>query len=173
MSKPHPLPSLERLNELFRYDPDTGHLYRQSNDTQVRGKVGAGYLSVSIKHGLGYRSLRVHRIIWKMMTGKDPEGVVDHINHIRDDNRWKNLRDITQEENLRNARLSSNNTSGISGVSLHTTNGTYQVVIQIDGKPKYFGSFTDFEAAVERRNEVYRDHGFHESHGVMSYAKAV
>lgn len=45
----------------------------------------------------------VHRLVWKLITGKDPDGLIDHINGIRDDNRPENLRDVTPNENALNA----------------------------------------------------------------------
>lgn len=54
----------------------------------------------------GYRRVRLlgqswaeHRVIWKMVHGVDPVGVIDHINGIRDDNRIANLRDVTPAQN--------------------------------------------------------------------------
>lgn len=35
-----------------------------------------------------------HRLIWKIHTGRDPVGLIDHINGVRYDNRIENLRDV-------------------------------------------------------------------------------
>ena len=57
-----------------------------------------GYRKVPV-NGVSYKT---HRIIWKLVHGFDPVGVVDHINGIRDDNRPENLRDVPVLENSRN-----------------------------------------------------------------------
>lgn len=60
---------------------------------------GGRYISLRIK-GVVYS---VHRLLWKLHTGADPRGVIDHINGIRDDNRICNLRDVTPRVNAMNA----------------------------------------------------------------------
>jgi hypothetical protein len=89
------LPPLERLNDLFVCDPDTGQLYKK-----VGHKNHEGYVYVYVD-GKQYFA---HRIIWKLETGREPEGVIDHINGETSDNRIENLRDVTHTENMRNRR---------------------------------------------------------------------
>ena len=90
-----PLPPLELLNERFKYE-DGKLIYIKHISSNARPGMVAGcpddkgYWGVLIK-GKRYK---VSRIIWKMMTGKDPEHEIDHINHKRDDNRIENLRDV-------------------------------------------------------------------------------
>lgn len=43
-------------------------------------------------------------MIWKIVTGYEPVGLIDHINGVRDDNRFENLRDVTPHENALNSR---------------------------------------------------------------------
>jgi len=47
---------------------------------------------------------KVHRLIWLWMTGEWPKFEIDHENGIRNDNRWKNLRDVTHRENMMNQK---------------------------------------------------------------------
>jgi len=59
---------------------------------QVGTKMNTGYLMFRLK-GKAYL---VHRVIWELHYGKIPDGlVIDHINHIKDDNRIENLRLLT------------------------------------------------------------------------------
>jgi hypothetical protein len=150
-----PLPSQERLQELFSYDPKTGELTRKIQTrsyTKVGERVGGidakGYRSVSVE-GISYRE---HRVIWMLVTGEDPRTLtVDHINRIRDDNRWANLRLATGTQQQRNHKLQSRNTSGIKGVSWIRSTGKWQVTTREQGRSKNLGSFTTiFEAAACR-----------------------
>ena len=89
-------------NELFEYKD--GNLYNKVHrgyQAPIGAKVGHkdsnGYLNVKAK---GNRLL-VHRVIWEMHNGKIPDGMqVDHINHVRDDNRIENLQILTSKQNV-------------------------------------------------------------------------
>jgi HNH endonuclease len=59
---------------------------------------------------------KAHVLIWCMVTGDWPD-TIDHINHVRNDNRWVNLRSVPTLENRRNMTRLKNNTSGCTGVS--------------------------------------------------------
>lgn len=59
----------------------------------------------------GYRAVHMlgfdwpeHRLIWKVVTGRDPVGYIDHINGIRNHNAFENLRDATPQENALNSK---------------------------------------------------------------------
>lgn len=117
-----PLPSLERLNELFTYEPLTGDIrwksipanFRRAKVGDIVGTIGArGYLIVGVDR-VQYLS---HRIIWKMVTGADPADQVDHADTNRLNNRWLNLRDATNGPNRWNTGLAKNNSSGVKGVA--------------------------------------------------------
>ena len=72
--------------------------------------------------------------------------VVDHINHNDLDNKECNLRIIERVHNSTNRKSrNSNNTSGYRNVLF--TEGKYKVKLQINGKPKTLGSFTDVDEA--------------------------
>ena len=95
MADAKPLPPVEVLREHFSYDPETGVFsWIAGNGPHCRGTAGytdssTGYVRV----GLFGKSLQVHRVIWKLMTGGEPQYSIDHINQNRADNRWANLRE--------------------------------------------------------------------------------
>lgn len=100
-----PLPPASLLRILFDYDKETGLLTWRIRGPRIRPGMEAGwrskrwgYRSVTIE----YEEYRVHRIIWKMVTGRDPDPELDHINRIRDDNRWSNLRECNHSQNCVN-----------------------------------------------------------------------
>jgi len=89
------------VRELISYDPETGIVRwkKRRRGVRVGRLVGNedrdGYIVVSL---LG-RQYKLHRVIWLFVTGKWPEGEIDHKNKLRWDNRWDNLQDIPLEQN--------------------------------------------------------------------------
>ena len=106
MRKAKLLPTQERLNELFTYSPVTGELWwkkpynsMQRTDSPISNPNSFGYLRVSVD---GHR-YKVHRVIWKMVTGQEPPQELDHIDRNRSNNAWHNLRPIDRQGNCLNA----------------------------------------------------------------------
>ena len=57
---------------------------------------------------------KAHRLAWLWMTGRMPEGDLDHANRYRMDNAFGNLREATGSQNLANRAAYSK--SGLKGV---------------------------------------------------------
>jgi hypothetical protein len=57
-----------------------------------------------------------HRLAWLYMTGDWPSKHIDHINQIKSDNRWCNLRECDRSQNSSNITKTKQNTSGYKGV---------------------------------------------------------
>ena len=105
------------LRQLVFYNPESGQFHRVRAGvpdlSQVAGSfAGNGYVYIYV---LG-RSYLAHKLAWFWMTHEWPEGVIDHRNHLRSDNRWCNLRDVSRRKNALNCRLRSTNTTGFTGV---------------------------------------------------------
>ena len=91
--------------EHYSYDPDSGVLYVRKRLGQRSPKVGepanttevGGYLRIRTRG----RHMKVHRVVWLMVTGEWPEDTIDHINFVRDDNRWSNLREMSRSDNVK------------------------------------------------------------------------
>ena len=142
----------DRLQKLLDYDPDTG-LFTWLVRTNKRIKIGA---AAGSPHNEGYRQIKIdgekhlaHRLAWLWMTGDWPAHQLDHINGIRDDNRWDNLREATQAENNQNMAMHRDNTSGFMGVCWHRLAGKWMAQIRVAGRSRYLGLFTTPEAAHE------------------------
>lgn len=145
-----PLPSRRRLRELLRYDEETGLLYWRVARGPRRAGAPAGNA-----HPDGRRAVMVDRsmylaarVAWKMKTGRDPLGVIDHWDQDNSNDRWWNLRDITVRENNLNRGLSRKNTSGFRGVH-QVPSGRWRAEIKSRGKRVCLGTFDTAERAAE------------------------
>lgn len=148
------LPTVEQLNSLFHCDPHNGVLrwkaqpyWRESQRLRHEGKiVGHKGLNGYIRTQWCRRIFLVHRIIWKMTTGKDPKANIDHINGIRHDNRIANLREATHSQNCMNkiARVGKREPKGV-----YFNRGRYNVKIGI-------GSYDTMEEASAAYDRVAR-----------------
>ena len=156
--------------ELFRYDYETGVLYwrwRINSRVPKTLEAGAqnksnGYLYVKV-HGRRYL---VHRVVMLMCYGFCGEGLeVDHINHVRNDNRLVNLRFVTHGGNMRNKSVSSKNTSGVTGVCFLKARKKYMAQISVGWETIYLGIFDTLEGAAEARRQADRKFNFNNNHG--------
>lgn len=81
-----------------------------------------------------------HRLAWFYMTGAWPEQEIDHINGVRDDNRFANLREADRQINCQNVRKPyKNNRTGLLGVK--PSLGKFVARIYVDGKERHLGTF--------------------------------
>lgn len=166
-----PLISQAEALELFSYDSDTGDLrwrISRSNRALVGAIAGSfdratRYICIRVKNRLYY----AHRIIWLMKTGKWPDQI-DHINHDRADNCWRNLRNANSSVNGKNKSLSSKNSSGQIGVHWHKAAGKWEAQIKVQRKSHWLGLFVHFDDAVAARKAAERQYGFHPNHGAAT-----
>ncbi len=167
--------TVDRLKELLKYDPETGLFTKLT--TNHRWKAGtvvgsrdnskgstAGYVKIFVD-GKRYKA---HRLAWLYMTGEWPENT-DHMNHVRHDNRWCNLREVTHADNTKNRTMNKNNTSGFRGVSWHKRKEKWVVYINIPpAKRKTIGYFDSMIDAVAARLRFESQCGYHANHGLGS-----
>ena len=142
---------------MFSYDKETGILTPSEG---IRRYLMGGYIYFRFDD----KNWASHRIIWKMETGEDPVEI-DHINGVRDDNRWSNLRSVTPSQNSRNKAIRSNNTSGYQGVSWDKKKEFWKAYITIGGKRVHLGSFKNFDDAVSARKAAEQQNNYHPNHG--------
>lgn len=138
--------SQEKLKTLLNYNPDSGVFSfkkargcRKAGD--IAGSFNRGYISIKVDG----RKYSAHRLAFLYMEGAFPEdGLdVDHINRVKDDNRWKNLRVVTRTLNALNTGCNKNNELGSSNIRVLKDTGRYQV--RIAGKS--LGCFDTLEEA--------------------------
>ena len=92
---------------------------------------------------LAGHKFKLHRIAWLVHYGHSPEGLLDHVNGDRRDNRIANLRPATDAQNVRN-RI--RNGSLMPGVSKNK-NGRYCARIQHGNSKLYLGYYDTPEEA--------------------------
>lgn len=139
----------ERLRELLHYDAETGVFTRAVhwNNPKLVGTVAGstrrtGYIDIKVC----CRKFAAHRLAFLYMVGHWPPHDVDHINGVRGDNRWCNLRLATRAENSRNRRVSPLKKSALpKGITVN--NGRFRARIFRDGSMIQLGYFPSIEAA--------------------------
>lgn len=139
------------------FDSDVFEMISSYSLTLWGGEGGHVYVSL-FKNG---EKIKAHRLI----TGAPPGMVVDHINGDGLDNRSKNLRVCTREQNNRNRKpIEKNNKTGYKGVTpAKNKNGPPRFLAQIsigNGGKRHLGSFaTALEAANAYDKEALELHG--------------
>ena len=102
----------------------------------------AGYYQVTVD-GQQYLS---HRVIWKMVTGEEPEEI-DHWDTNKRNNLLGNLRPANRLRNSRNKGLTKQNRSGLKGASFCKKRLVWRANIKFQGKQVHLGYFPDKETA--------------------------
>lgn len=157
----------QKVKKLLSYDALTGNF----NWLVSIGSSKSGSIAGS-KHSDGYRHVMIegklylnHRLAFLYMTGEFPPAQVDHINHNRMDNRWENLRPVTNRSNQRNQSIYKNNKSGCSGVHWSKCCQKWQAQISSNNKRVNLGLFPLLKDAVKARQDAEVVHGYHKNHG--------
>jgi len=158
----------DRVRECLDYNPDTGIMtwkVQLSRNTVVGEEAGClnpdGYRRVSIDK----RGYLIHRLAWLHVHGAWPAGEIDHINGVPHDNRIENLRTVSHQENSKNQKMPSTNTTGVVGVYWDKRSEKWHAQIQVDGKKLHLGYSESLEEAVLARRQAEREYGFHSNHG--------
>ena len=131
------------LREILTYAPDTGLFTWKKK--KVSDKVRVGNIAGTLCRG--YVAIRIskvryqaHRLAWLYVTGKWPIRYIDHINGIRDDNRFCNLRDVDVTTNAQNigGMKACGTSTGLLGAYLHKS-GRFVSFIRYGGKKRNLG----------------------------------
>jgi len=144
------LPCATKLRLLLDYDRTSGALtWRRSAKRGYKPGDQAGYITGARNT---YRVVRLegrqyyaHRLIWKLVTGCDPEGLIDHIDGDGTNNAWSNFRAANGHQNGHNRRLNSNNKTGVKGV--HKDGERWRAIIRAKNQVHDLGRFDRIEDA--------------------------
>jgi hypothetical protein len=161
----------EEARRLFFYHAETGLILRrcywkganigEEAGGEFHGKDGQIYRLISVCNS----RFRSHRIAWLLHYGEWPLLNIDHRDGNGLNNRIANLREATVQQNGMNLKMSSKNTSGVTGVSFKKSEGRWIAAIALHQKQIHLGYFRNFEDAVKARKEAEKKYGFSERHG--------
>lgn len=154
----------DRLRELLHYDSAAGVFTRRVSVSpatkagDVAGRVDRKGYSII---GIDGKYYKAHRLAWLCVTGAWPADQVDHRDRNRANNRFANLREVTNAENQQNSIWRCDNKSGYRGVSWHKGRGAWCARITIDQKVISLGYFRDpKQAATAYQSAKIRLHKF-------------
>lgn len=153
-----------RLKELLHYDPETGIFTWRAPSKY--GKTRPGMRAGCVVHTkqADYWVIRptrefplthAHRLAFFYMTGRWPHHTIDHRNRIGTDNRWENLREATQGQNMLN-RAPRKSQTPYRGV--WKQGNSYAAYITVNKERIRLGSFTNPEAAARAWNVAAVQH---------------
>jgi hypothetical protein len=155
----------EFLRELFLYEEESGLFIRRISRGnrglagQIAGYVAkTGYRVIGIGPRDGFKMYLAHRLAWLYMTGAFPENEIDHINGVKDDNRWCNLREATRSQNLQNIRCRSSSLSRLKGVQWDRRRKKWASGIFVNKRHLHLGYFTSATEAHEAYVHAAKEH---------------
>lgn len=130
------------------YDPVTGFLTHKTTGPKRKAGARAGQVSFG-----GYRRLTLcgerhleHRVVWLLMTGSWPHGLIDHADGNTGNNAWSNLRLATKSQNGANRHKGGRGKSGAKGV-VPQRNGRWQARIMKDRRYVFLGTYDTVQEA--------------------------
>jgi hypothetical protein len=142
------------LRHLLHYDPLTG-VWTWMNPLprspvrrgDIAGRITTqGRRQIRIASGFYYSS----RLAWLYMTGTWPKDQIDHVNRIKDDDRWENLREATQSQNSFNREWAETN-GDMRGIRPHGNKFAVNI------GTLYLGLYTTLEEAKAVRDKALKD----------------
>lgn len=186
MRMPKPLPDQAYLRKILDYDSVSGKLYwklrlledfpsnagrpqatlfnvwngKNAGKEAFTSVSSAGYLEGSI-NGVNYLA---HRVAYKWVYGVEPT-VVDHDDRNTLNNRIRNLIDGSQKSNMRNRKISKNNSSGFNGVCFCKRTQRWNARITVGGVQKSLGYFDSASEAGAARDTANKANNYHPNHG--------
>lgn len=144
----------KELLERLSYDKETG-VFVWINPKQMASrflnkvagcKDSRGYININFS-GKKYKA---HRLAW-FYVHKEWPNKIDHIDHVIDNNKIGNLRNVSHSMNMQNRMTANkNNKTGFLGVFFNEEKKKYTAQIGLNGKKKFLGDFPTREEAYKK-----------------------
>lgn len=150
----------QELKKILTYNEKSGKFHWIKNGKIAGWREKTGYVRIKHKN----KKYAAHRLAFIYVYGYLPKEI-DHINHIKHDNRIENLRECNRKENTRNRSMNKNNKSGKTGVFWCNTHKVWRASIKTNNKNMSLGSFRNINNAIEARIKAEKKYGFHKNHG--------
>jgi hypothetical protein len=165
--------SPDYLRARLRYEPETGLLFWRVRDAShfIEGRVKSAsaanrfnanfankeaFTSLSFGYkisNVNNQHIKAHRAAWAIHYGEWPEGLIDHINRDRADNRIINLRVVSRHENNSNVSSAKGSSSKYVGVYFAPNKRKPWIAnIKVNRKSKYLGGYATEDEAGEAYN---------------------
>lgn len=179
--------TLDHARNILKYEPETGRIFWRPRPIEMFSATPhhtqiwnfkrwntnyAGKETFLLQHTEGYLRGKIngtyyfaHRMAWFLTYGEWPENDTDHLNGNRSDNRLCNLIPKTRSGNMQNAKMWSNNTSGVTGVWWSKGMKKWCADIKYKGHRIILGYFDDIEDAARIRKLTADLLGFSKRHG--------
>lgn len=150
------------LETILDYEPLKGRFHWKTKQGSGRPGRRAGF-----KEKPGYRRIQINgrawpesHLVWLIETGHLPpsDKCVDHINRVRSDNRFCNLRLADRAENQANRKTSTRNKTGFKGIHWVRKTKKWKAEIYARGKRYCLGSYSTKEEAGAAYLAAQREH---------------
>lgn len=167
LKAPTPI-DVEYIKNSMCYDPLTGIFTRNHKAAKNRGKPFLEKPDKYTKYHVTLvkgRTVTATQIAWILMTGNLPINFIDHIDGNKSNNKWSNLREVTESENSRNQKLPSTNKTGVIGVFKNKQGKFCTAIRGFDNKRVYLGTFSTLEEATKVRKKAEIKYKYHKNHG--------
>lgn len=162
--------SVERIKELWNYDPKTG-IFRWKVHASRKFRAGsvAGETDPSRYVRLRYREhfLYAHRVAWAISFGVWPPDDIDHIDMNKNNNRLSNLRLATRAQNIIHRPVRKNSLTRVKGVYQDKRDGRFYAYIDVMRKRHNLGGFAALADANKARIEAETTY-----HGEFSFRRS-
>ena len=150
----------DELRTMLAYDKTTGiftWIIRPSKAIHAGDIAGNtnkfGYVTIGVKK----KVYKAHRLAWFHAHNVWPNGLIDHINGRKDDNRLCNLRVVAADGNSQNVRRPNrHNKSGFLGVIWFQNK--WRANITINRKTRWLGDYLTPEEAHQAYLNAKREH---------------